>query len=62
MSAQAYAHAVHLSVPAGALPSDSYFDLLPGETREVRILSDEPLDETDREPVGGGVAAVDFEL
>jgi beta-mannosidase len=34
-----YAHAVHLILPDGATPEDDYFDLLPGETREVRVAS-----------------------
>jgi beta-mannosidase len=32
-----YAHAVHLVLPAGAMPEDDYFDLLPGESRVVRV-------------------------
>lgn len=32
-----YAHAVHLAVPDGGVPEDDYFDLLPGEAREIRI-------------------------
>ena len=32
-----FAHAVHFSLPEGAVPEDNYFDLLPGETRHVRI-------------------------
>jgi beta-mannosidase len=41
--AEAYAHAVHLLLPEGAVAADNYFDLLPGETREVRVVSSEPL-------------------
>jgi beta-mannosidase len=44
-----YAHAVHLRLPASAEPSDDYFDLLPGERRQVRVTSREPLT---RETVG----------
>jgi len=44
ISAPVYAHAVHFSLPSGALPSDAYFDLLPGEAREVVISSPQRLD------------------
>ena len=44
VSAKAYAHAVHLILPQGALPADNFFDLLPGETREIQIVSTEPID------------------
>ena len=37
ISAQAYAHAVHVKLPENTIPSDNYFDLLPGETREIQI-------------------------
>ncbi len=47
VSAQAYAHAVYLTLPDGALPSDNYFDLLPGETRRIQITSSRPLDPGD---------------
>ena len=43
-SAQGYAHAVHLDLPTGAVPSDDYFDLLPGTGREIQVVSSEPLD------------------
>jgi beta-mannosidase len=43
VSAQGYAHAVHLELPAGAAPSDDYFDLLPGTSREIQIVSSRPL-------------------
>ncbi|MBN2394481.1 MAG: beta-mannosidase [Anaerolineae bacterium] len=46
ISADSYAHAVHFTLPEGALPSDNYFDLLPGETREVVITAAAPLDPT----------------
>jgi beta-mannosidase len=32
-----YAHAVRLSLPEGCLPEDNFFDLLPGEEREISI-------------------------
>ena len=37
VSTDAFAHAVHLVLPDDARPSDNYFDLLPGESRTVRI-------------------------
>jgi beta-mannosidase len=43
VSAKAYAHAVHFRVPGDARLSDNFFDLLPGETREVHIVSPKPL-------------------
>ncbi len=54
VTADSYAHAVHFTLPEGALPSDNYFDLLPGETREVVITSKMPL-----EPEAIGVTCVD---
>jgi beta-mannosidase len=44
ISSEVYAHAVHFALPAGALPSDSYFDLLPGQARDVVIASPELVD------------------
>jgi beta-mannosidase len=44
VSSDAFAHAVHLVLPSGVLPSDDYFDLLPGESREVALTSEEPVD------------------
>jgi beta-mannosidase len=44
VTADGYAHAVHLELPEGAYPADDYFDLLPGEAREIAILSPEMLD------------------
>lgn len=44
LKSQGYAHAVHLVLPEGALPSDDYFDLLPGEERVITIVSRRPLD------------------
>ena len=38
-----YAHAVHFVLPEGAVPSDNYFDLLPGETKGVTILTSKSL-------------------
>jgi beta-mannosidase len=46
VQADVYAHAVHIEMPAGALPEDDYFDLLPGETRQIEILSDNPLNKS----------------
>ena len=44
---RAYAHAVRIVLPVHALPSDNYFDLLPGEEREVRVSSREELSAED---------------
>lgn len=44
VTTDAYAHAVHFTLPSGATPSDNYFDLLPGESREVCIAVSKPLD------------------
>jgi len=41
--ARTYAHAVQLDLPAGAVPSDDYFDLLPGEVRRIAVQSARPL-------------------
>ncbi|MEI6210976.1 MAG: sugar-binding domain-containing protein [bacterium] len=43
LHARTYAHAVHLELPAGAVPADDYFDLLPGETRRIDIQCSRPL-------------------
>ena len=37
LTSQTYAHAVHLNLPSDYHLSDNYFDMLPGETRFVRI-------------------------
>jgi beta-mannosidase len=37
VSSAAFAHAVHFDLPGDVRMSDQYFDLLPGERREVRI-------------------------
>ncbi|MCX7003451.1 MAG: beta-mannosidase [bacterium] len=37
VGARQFAHAVHFVLPDGCLPSDNYFDLLPGATREITI-------------------------
>ena len=42
--APVYAHGVHFDLPSGASVEDQYFDLLPGETREVVITSLRPLE------------------
>lgn len=39
VSSDVFAHAVHFILPEGAVPEDDYFDLLPGETRDVTIAS-----------------------
>jgi beta-mannosidase len=44
ISTRDWAHAVCFKLPAGAVPEDDYFDLLPGETRTIRIVSDKPFD------------------
>jgi beta-mannosidase len=44
LSAEGYAHAVQIQPPSGALASDNYFDLLPGESRTIQVYSPEPLD------------------
>lgn len=44
VTAHAYAHAVCLTLPDGATPSDNYFDLLPGETRRIEVSSTRRLD------------------
>ena len=38
-----YAHAVHLELPAGAVPADDYFDLLPGDVRRIKVRCARPL-------------------
>jgi beta-mannosidase len=43
VSADGYAHAVHFTLPENALPEDNFFDLLPGETKKVKITSARPL-------------------
>ena len=42
ISTRAWAHAVHFKLPTGAVPEDDYFDLLPGETKTIRIMSNKP--------------------
>jgi beta-mannosidase len=43
VSADGYAHAVHFTLPENALAEDNFFDLLPGETKKVKITSARPL-------------------
>jgi len=43
ITSDVYAHAVHLRLPARAVPEDDYFDLLPGERRTVLVDSPRPL-------------------
>jgi len=49
VAADVYAHAVHFKLPAGCSPSDNYFDLLPGESREFTISSAQPIDKSEIE-------------
>ena len=35
-----FVHAVHFNLPVTALPDDNYFDLLPGESRDIIVISD----------------------
>jgi beta-mannosidase len=44
VSARGYAHAVQIQLPVGAQPCDNYFDLVPGESREIQVVSSGPLD------------------
>ena len=37
VSTKSFAHAVYFELPEGATPSDNYFDLLPGESRDIKI-------------------------
>ncbi|HOL65878.1 MAG TPA: glycoside hydrolase family 2 TIM barrel-domain containing protein [bacterium] len=37
VASQVFAPAVHFQLPEDALPEDSYFDLLPGERREIMV-------------------------
>lgn len=43
IAADVFAHAVHLTLPKNAEPSDDYFDLLPGERRTVTVWSPVPI-------------------
>jgi beta-mannosidase len=47
VNSDVYAHAVHLELPAGALPSDDYFDLLPGERRDIFVAYEGALSDAD---------------
>ena len=42
-AAKTYAHAVQLHLPEGCYADDNFFDLLPGEARQIGILSQRPL-------------------
>jgi len=53
VSSDVFAHAVHFTLPEGAVPEDDYFDLLPGETRQVTIASPRAL-----KPLHVGVTSV----
>jgi hypothetical protein len=37
VASDVYAHAVHFVLPEGAVAEDSYFDLLPGEVRDISV-------------------------
>ena len=39
VASDAYAHAVELCLPLGAQPDDNLFDLLPGESRTIGVMS-----------------------
>jgi beta-mannosidase len=47
VSSDVFAHAVHLGLPANAIPADDYFDLLPGQTRTVTVTYSGPLSRND---------------
>lgn len=49
VSSNVYAHAVHLTLPESAVPDDDYFDLLPGDTRDVRVVFSRKLQRKDVE-------------
>ena len=44
VSSVGYAHAVTLTLPPGAVPEDNYFDLLPGEQRQIAVSATAPVD------------------
>jgi len=44
VSARGYAHGVQIELPDGALSTDNYFDLLPGESHTIEVTSSAPLD------------------
>lgn len=43
ITSDVYAHGVHFDLPDGVMPSDCYFDLLPGESKTVTIKKAEKL-------------------
>ncbi len=47
VTAKTYAHAVHFELPNNALALDAYFDLLPGESRQIVIDTTEALEPND---------------
>lgn len=56
VTSNCYAHAVHFNLDDGIRLSDEYFDLLPGETREVKIYNAaESLEEKDIRLMCGAV-------
>jgi beta-mannosidase len=44
VKAEAYAHAVHFKLPDGCIPEDDFFDLLPSESRKIKIVSQKLID------------------
>ena len=44
VSSVGYAHAVALKLPPDAVPADNYFDLLPGERRQIAVSATAPVD------------------
>jgi hypothetical protein len=42
VASRGYAHAVHWRLPPEVGPSDCYFDLLPGASREVEFFGEKP--------------------
>ncbi len=47
ISTDSWAHCVFFKLPEGAMPEDNYFDLLPGETRTIKIESDKHIEAND---------------
>ncbi len=49
-----FAHAIHLTLPDGAVPADDYFDLLPGASRDVLVTYDGTLTASATSVILGG--------
>jgi len=47
ISSDKYAHSVFFEIPDGAMAEDNYFDILPGQTKTVKIKSNGPIDAND---------------